>query len=100
MPAFSVEVPHLLGRDEAISRLSGFVEKVRAHYKDQVSSVKGEWTENVLDFSLTSFGFTLSGKIQVEEKFTKLDGQLPFAALAFKGKIEHSFATELKKALS
>lgn len=100
MPAFNVEVPHLLSRDEAKSRLEGFVDKVREHYKDQVSSVEGSWTENVLDFAITSFGFTISGKLTVDDKIAQLNGQIPFAAVAFRGKIEQSFASELKKALS
>ncbi len=100
MPAFNVEVPHSLSRDEAVDRLKGFVEKVRQQYKDQVSSVSGNWNDNVLDFAITAYGFSLSGKVAVEEQIARLTGQLPFAALAFRGKIEQSFASELKKALA
>lgn len=100
MPAFQVEVTHTLTRDEAITRLRSFVERVREHYKDQVSSVEGSWVENLLDFSITSYGFSISGKLTVEDQLAKLAGQIPFAALAFRGKIEKSFASELKKALS
>ena len=100
MPAFNAEVPHQLGQEEAVSRLKGFVERVQEHYKDQVSEMSGEWTDNTLDFALKTYGFKISGKLQVEEDRARLDGQLPFAAVAFKGKIQQSIAKELERALS
>lgn len=100
MPSFSTEVPHQLGREEAIGRLKNFLDQVAEKYKDQVSQLDGEWTENVLDFSLTTYGFKITGKLTVEDDVARMDGQLPFAAVAFRGKIEQSIGAELKKALS
>ena len=100
MPGFSTEVPHNLGKQAAIEKLRGFADRVQEKYKDQVSSMTGQWTDNVLNFALTTYGFTISGVLTVEEQLAKLDAQLPFAALAFKGKIEQSFASEIKKALA
>ena len=100
MPGFSTEVPHTLGRAAAIEKLKGFAERVREKYKDQVSSMSGDWKDNVYNFALTTYGFTISGALTVEEQLARLEAQLPFAALAFKGKIEQSFASEVKKALA
>jgi hypothetical protein len=100
MPGFSTEIPHNLGREGAQEKLRGFAEQVGEKYKDQVSSMTGEWTDNVLNFALTTYGFTIKGVLTVEEELAKLDASLPFAALAFKGKIEQSFAAEIRKALA
>jgi len=100
MPAFSTEVPHPLSQDEATERLKEFLERVAERYKDQVSQLSGEWQENVLNFNLTTYGFTVSGTLTVEEKVARLQGQLPFAAVPFRGKIEHGIAQELEKALA
>ncbi|HTN75388.1 MAG TPA: polyhydroxyalkanoic acid system family protein [Pirellulaceae bacterium] len=100
MPGFSTEVPHTLGREAALEKLKGFADKVREKYKDQVSSMTGEWHDNVLKFAMTTYGFTISGVLTVEEQLAKLEATLPFAALAFRGKIEQSFAAEIKKALA
>ena len=100
MPGFSTEVPHTLGREAALAKLKNFAEKVREKYKDQVSSMTGDWTDNVLKFALTTYGFTISGVLTVEDQLAKLEATLPFAALAFRGKIEQSFSSEIKKALS
>lgn len=99
MPGFSTEVPHTLGREAAVAKLKDFADKVREKYKDQVSSMTGEWTENILKFAMTTYGFTISGVLTVEDQLARLEATLPFAALAFKGKIEQSFASEVKKAL-
>ena len=100
MPAFRTEVPHSLGKDEATEKLKLFLDKVRERYQDKVSAIEGTWDENKLDFSLTTFGFTISGNLSVQEELAVLEGQLPFAAFAFKGKIEQDIKTALEKALA
>ena len=60
----------------------------------------GTWFDNVLDFSLTTLGFTNTGKLTFEDDVSQLDGKLPFAAVAFRGKIEQGIRTELERALA
>lgn len=99
MPSFGSQVEHELGQEEAIARLKTFLDKVRERYKDQVSKLDGEWNENLLNFSLTTYGFTIDGTLTCEESCVTLNGTLPFAAIAFRGKIEESICNELEKAL-
>ena len=61
MPGFRTEVPHTLSKEDATEKLRVFIDRVRERYKDQVSAIDGAWQENKLDFSLTTFGFTISG---------------------------------------
>lgn len=100
MPGFRTEVPHPLSKDEATEKLKAFLDKVRERYKDQVSAIDGSWADNILNFSLTTFGFTIKGVLTVDDKQAVLEGDLPFAALAFKGKIEQGIKSELEKALA
>lgn len=100
MPSFKTEVPHQLGKEQAVEKLRTFLDGVAEKYKDQVSKLDGNWSDNVLDFSLTTFGFAIKGKLTVEDEVAQLDGTLPFAALAFRGKIEKGIASELARALS
>ncbi len=99
MPAFRTQVVHTLGRDAAVERLKGFVGRVQKQFKDQVTRMESNWNENCLNFSMTSYGFELSGVLTVDEDSAHLEGKLPFPALAFRGKIEKSFQQELQKAL-
>lgn len=100
MPGFNVEVPHQLGKEQALERLRPFVEKVAERYKDQVSKVDGNWVENVLNFTLTTYGFNISGAMTVEENAVRLQGQIPFAAMPFRGKIEQTIGEQLQKQLA
>jgi hypothetical protein len=100
MPAFQVNIPHGLGQQQAVERLKAFLERIAERYKDQVSKLEGSWAENVLTFAMTTYGFTISGTLTVDDTAAKLEGQLPFAALAFRGKIEKSIGDEIAKALT
>ena len=99
MPGFSTEVPHTLGQEQATERLKGFVEKVRERYQDQVKDMEGEWSGHTLNVSFKTYGFAIKATVDVEEDAVKLNGQLPFAAVAFRGKIEQSISGELEKVL-
>jgi hypothetical protein len=100
MPAFNAAVPHALGQAQALERLKGFVERVRDRYADHVSQMSGAWSDNVLDFSLTTLGLTIKGSLTVEEAAARVAGQLPLAAAFFRGQIEQQIASELQKALT
>lgn len=99
MPSFSTEVPHSLGREEATRRLKGFVDQVSERYKEQVSSMQGEWNEHVLTFAMIAYQIKIEGVLTVEEDKAVVNGTLPFAAMMFRGKIQSAIAAELEKAL-
>jgi hypothetical protein len=100
MPAFSVEVPHSLGQENAQQRLQSLMSKVRERYKDQVSGLEESWSDNVLTFKLSAYSFVFEGTVTVLEDCVRMAGSMPFAAMMFKGKIEQSFRSELEKTLS
>jgi len=100
MPSFSTEVAHQLGQEQATERLKTFLEQVRVKYQDFVSDLQGNWTDNVLKFSLKTYGFVIDGTLTVSETNARLAGNIPFAALAFRGKIEQSIAGELRRELT
>ena len=101
MPSFNVAVSHQLGQAEAVERLkTKFLDLLSDKYKDTVKDVQGTWTDNVLSFAFRSVGLTFKGTLEVEPDSAKINGNLPFAAIAFKGKIEHAIKHELTQALS
>ncbi len=100
MPAFNVEVPHSLGQENAQQRIHTLLSKVREHYKDQVSSLEESWSDNVMTFKLSAYGFAFSGTATVAEDHVRMEGSMPFAAMMFKGKIEQTFRTELERTLA
>ncbi|MBW3595950.1 MAG: polyhydroxyalkanoic acid system family protein [Planctomycetes bacterium] len=97
MPNFNMEVSHGLGREVAIERLKGFMDKVRR--RDDVSDLQESWEGSVQTFSFKTYGFKVEGAATVEEDRVKMDGKLPLAAAPFRGKIEGSIREELEKVL-
>jgi len=100
MPKMSVTVPHSLGLEQAVEKLKGFVPKIKEKYQGQVSNLEENWADNTLNFGFTTFGFPIKGAIAVEPSEVKLDGDLPFAAMMFKGKIEQEFKDALARLLA
>ncbi len=100
MPTFSAEVPHQLGSEQATQRLRQFIDQAREQYRDVVSDVQGSWSDNLLTFSFKSYGFKIDGTLTVGETTARVVGNMPFAAVPFRGKIEQSIAAELRRELT
>ena len=100
MPSFNVQVPHSLGQEAAKARMESFLETMEKKYKDQISDMDGSWSDNILNFSFNTFGIKIDGKMTVAEDNVQMDGELPFAAMMFKGKIASGIQEALEKALA
>jgi putative polyhydroxyalkanoate system protein len=97
MPKFGVRVPHQLTKDEARSRLERFVEMIEAKYADKVSELEQSWDDDTLKFHFKTYGIPLDGGITVSDNELNLAGNLPFAAMMFKGKIESEIRESLER---
>jgi hypothetical protein len=100
MPGFETEVPHELGQDAALVKLKGFLDQVKERFAKEISDVEGTWSDNVLSYELTTYGIKIDGTLTVEEDLVKMQGNLPFAAMIFKGKISDSIRAALEKAIA
>ena len=100
MPKFNVTVPHAISRAEAVDRLSCFADILREKFKDSVSDLEQKWEGETLAFRFKTFGIGLSGKIAVAEKELVVDGDLPFTAMMFKGKIESAIREQLERLMT
>ena len=97
MPKFGVRVPHTLSKDEARSRLERFVEVIEQKYADKVSDLRKSWEGDTLKFHFKTYGIALDGGITVADNELDLAGNLPFAAMMFKGKIESEVREQLAR---
>jgi hypothetical protein len=100
MPSFSTEVPHSLGQQAAQTRLSSFLESIGQKYKGQIGQMQGEWQDNVLQFAFSTFGIKVEGKMTVLDDRIVLNGEIPFSAMMFKGKIAGGIKEALEKAVA
>lgn len=100
MPSLTMSVAHELGADEAVKRIQGFATKLKEQYDGQYKDLEENWIENVLQIGLSTFGMKIKGEMQVEENAVNVNGELPFAAMMFKGKIEQEVRGALEKVLA
>jgi putative polyhydroxyalkanoate system protein len=89
-----------LGQQHAKQRLETFLQKIGEKYKDQISEMDGAWDGDTLNYSFTTYGIKIKGKMFVEEDKVRMEGELPFAAMMFKGKISGQIQQALEKALA
>lgn len=99
MPKLSLSVPHTLSQQEATARLKGFLERIRSRYADQVSDLQENWGENSGTFGFKTYGFNIKGSLAVEPSEVRVEGDLPFAAMMFKGKVEQTLRENLERLL-
>jgi hypothetical protein len=100
MPKFSVTVPHALPREEVVHRLEQFADILRAKFKDSVSELEQKWDGEDVAFGFKSFGMRIAGKIKIHDKDVTVDGDLPFSAMMFKGKIESAIREQLDRLMT
>lgn len=100
MPKLNFSVPHTLEKAEAKSRLEAFAGRVRDKYQGQVKDVKEWWEGDTLCFAFRTMGINIDGRLAVEDDRLNVDGNLPFSAMMFKGKIESGLREELQKLMA
>jgi hypothetical protein len=100
VPKFNLEVPHKLSADEAKSRLERFVDMLKSQHGDKVSDLEQSWAGNTLSFAFKTFGFKVAGAIESLENKLAVSGDIPIAAMMFKGKIESEIRQQLGRLMS
>jgi hypothetical protein len=88
VPKMSVVVPHRLTEDEALARVKGLLGQLKAEHQREISDLRETWTDHRGEFAAKAMGFNVSGSVEVRPGEVRVEGDLPFAALPFKGRIE------------
>jgi putative polyhydroxyalkanoate system protein len=99
MPKFGVRVPHTFTKDEARTRLERFIDMLKAKSGNQVTDLTQSWEGDTLKFHFKTFGIAIDGGITVSDSDLNLAGDIPFAAMMFKGKIESEIREQLERIL-
>ncbi len=100
MPRIETAVNHSLGAEEAKRRLDDLMTLIRRDYSDMVSDLKGGWEGETLNVSFRAYGFNISSNVNVEPNRVAVRGEIPFAAIAFKGKIQQTIVSKLEEILA
>ena len=84
----SITVSHDLGREAAIARLRGGIDRIR----DKLAMVKMQlveesWDGDTLSFGVAALGYTVRGRLEVEEALIRIEVMLPWVLAVFAEKL-------------
>lgn len=100
MPKFNVNVPLEIDRTEAVSKLKTFMEAARKDSPVELTDVEENWDDDGnLNFAFSAMGFRIAGNMVTESEQVLVNGDLPFAALPFRGALETQLATKIREAI-
>lgn len=100
MPKFTIAVPHQLSESEALDRVKGLLEDLKREHEGTFSDLTEEWSGDSGRFSVKAMGMSVKGGLQVASREVTLNGDLPFAATPFKGRIEQMVRSRMEKLLA
>ena len=100
MASLTMNIPHELSQQEALTRIKGMLQKLKEEQKDMITNMKEDWKGETGNFEFTAKGFDLSGIITVQPSSVDIDAKLPFALSFFKGQIKQVIEGKAKELLS
>ncbi|KFC63625.1 DNA polymerase IV [Bosea sp. LC85] len=85
----SITVSHDLGREAARERLRSGIDRIR----DKLGMVKMQlveesWDGNTVQFGVAALGYTVRGKLEVEETLVRIEVMLPWVLAVFAEKLK------------
>ena len=95
-----IDISHDLGRDEARKRLRERISQLPGHIPGGVADVKANWLdENRMALAVTAMGQTVSGTVEVHDRFLRLSFVLPPLLSFMSGMITSAIRREGSKLL-
>ncbi len=73
----TVTISHRLGREEAKRRIDRGLASIRAEVAQYVKTLDYEWNEYELDFRTSVMFQTITGRIDVQEEYIRIELGLP-----------------------
>ena len=100
MSKLNISVSHQLTRDEAAGRIKGLLGQMKEEYGENVKDLKEDWSGDSCRFSFSVMGSSISGTLDILSDKVQINGNLPFAASLFKGKIEETIREKASELLA
>jgi hypothetical protein len=96
----TVTISHKLGRDGAKRRIDDSLAQIRAEVAPYVKTLDYTWQDYSLDFRVVALMQTITGRIEVNEDFVRIDLELPrllhVIARTIQGQIQNRAAALLE----
>src|SRR3989344_7888133 len=99
MALLHISVPHELAQKEAATRLRNLLTELKDKSSGKITDLQESWSGDQSKFSFNTMGFLVSGTLTVRESDVVLDGNIPFAALPFKWRMESMIRDQVNQLL-
>ena len=99
MPKIELNIPHELSQAEALNRIQNFLPQLKEQHSDRINDLQEKWNGTTGEFKFKISGFKVSGTLQIGEDNVLIKGELPFAAILFKGQIEETIKLKAEELL-
>lgn len=100
MPKFKVSVPHQSERTVVITKLKVFMHAAKKNSPVELTDIEESWDDNGnLNFAFCAMGFRIVGQMLTEGQLVQIIGDLPFAALPFRGALESQLESHIREAM-
>lgn len=90
---FIVEIPHRLGKDEALRRLETGIARIGAQYSQMITFHEQIWSGDRLSFRAEALKQMVSGTLDVRDESVRVEMQLPWLL----AKLAHGIEAGLRK---
>lgn len=100
MPKFNLKISHHLTEDEALKRIKNLLRDTKIQFADKINNLNEDWEGKKGKFSFSVIGFSVSGILEVDSSKAEISGNLPYAAMLFKGKVETTIRERAEALLS
>ena len=92
-----ISLPHCTTKEEAVEKLKIHTPNLMERFGSEISGLKQNWAEEILDFSFMTYGFNVSGRIKIDINEVVLDAKLPVLARTFESQISGKIERLLKE---
>ena len=86
----TVDLPHRLGKDEALARIKGGVERAKTEFASLLTFDRAQWDGDTLTFAVRSLGQSASGTITVFDNQVRLTVTLPWLLAKFASAVQRT----------
>ena len=86
----TVDLPHRLGKDEALARIKGGLARARTEFASLLTLEDERWDGDTLSFAVRSLGQHASGTITVFESHVRLVVTLPWLLAKFASAVQRT----------
>ena len=100
MPNLTMSIPHQLSRAEVKRRIQDQTAKLRHQYGSIVTDVHEIWSDDDLDFSVTTLGHTIYGTLKIDDSAVHLTVALPWLLSVMAGAVKHRIEQQGRRLLS